>query len=201
MLINVVLMRIQGPSFYLMLGKHKISYWLNGVCGREGMKTLRYIKKIYLQKMIFFLAGISASLHSKSIPVTRIKTPCCQNKAASMDREVLCHSWSPACRVHPTVPEPLQCSCFRGWGNPECHTQSCAVQAQNWEPASPSWRSTALKTDSKYWNLTFSCSAPLWVWKDRGLQEIQWRLFLGEKCKFIAWPVPSETNFKSFGTN
>lgn len=97
MLINVVLMRIQGPSFYLTLGKHKKSDWLNGVCGWEGMKTLRFTKKIYLQKLIIFLAGISASLHSHLIPVTKIKTSCRQNKTASMDREVLCRSWSSAC--------------------------------------------------------------------------------------------------------
>lgn len=58
--------------------------------------------------------------------------------------------------------------------------------------------STVLKTDSEYWKLTFSCSAALWLGKGRGLQEIRWRLFLEEKCKFIFWPVPSETNFKQF---
>lgn len=92
-------MRIQGP-FYLTLGKHKKSYWLNGICGREGMKTLRHTKKICLKKLIFILAGISASLRSHLIPATKIKTSCCQNKTASVEREVLCHSWSPACQLH-----------------------------------------------------------------------------------------------------
>lgn len=66
-------MRIQGPPFYLTLNKHKKSYWLNGVCGREGMKTLRYTKKIYLQKLIFLARFLPLYIHIQCLsPKSRL---------------------------------------------------------------------------------------------------------------------------------
>lgn len=114
------------------------------------MKTLRYTKKIYPQKLIFFLAGISASLQSKLIPVTKIKTSCCQNKTASMDGEVLCQADHLHAGFIPQYLNLYSSPVSMARASPDCDTQSSAVQAQNWEPASPSRMSTALKTDSKY---------------------------------------------------
>lgn len=100
------------------------------------MKTQRRVKKIYLQKLIIFLAGIFASLHSHLIPVTEIKSSWCPNKTASKGRE----SFAIADHPHASVRVLL----FPWLGLVQSYTESCAVQAQTWEPASPPWMSLKL---------------------------------------------------------
>lgn len=163
-----------------------------GYVGERAWKPWDTLKRSTCKN--WFFGKISASLHSHSMPVTKIKTSCCQNKTGSMGREVLGQSWSPACQWQGAPVSMARTS-------PESYTESCAGQAQKWEPASPSCMSTALKTDSEFCNLTFSCSAPLWAGKDGGLEEIQWRLFLDEKCKSMSDQCPLKPILSSSGTN